>query len=541
MRKHTIQGLILLGVTLLALALLLGSTGYGTTAARLSQITVSEETFSALTENLTEQPDLISQLRCNDFVLPGGADNYYYSMLEGDELAFDPIVQATGRQKLQIAFTEQKLDEAFLCRGGGLPFVAYSDSAFARGTLYFTTLPTISIDVTEPDSSGSLEIYDRVNRLAKFDLFDNRKNVPTNARRVHSETLIRIRGASSSYQPKQSYRLSLSTLSLGDHRRSNFRGLLGMREDEDWILYAGGSDPERLRNSFCNNLWYQTGAENNGLGACLGVECRYVELVLNGQYMGLYTLMYPLDAKQVSLPENGFYYRAISYDQPSEDTFRDAKEEIELGGWELRYPANAHGYETWACLEDYLNHTLHETREDFASWFSETLDEENIISLQLFLSLVQGMDNYYKNNNLLAYPQADGSYRCLLAPWDFDLTFGNQYSPDNEWKSLPYAISPDQKFKAWTLPATRMSAISPAFWQKLCADYQAYRQGAWSETALMELLDAYEADIYFSGAMAREHDRWPTAPYAENLDEFRAYLSARLQYLDHYFAEEAQQ
>ena len=540
MRKHTVQGLILLGVTLLALVLLLGNSEHWTAASRLTQSMVSEEEFTALTKNRTEQPELISQLRCNDFVLPGGAGSFYYSMIEGDKLAFDPVVQIDGRRKLQIAFPARQLDEEFLRQGGGLPFVAYTGSSFARGTLYFTTLPTVSIDVLEPDSNGSLDIYDRNNRLAELNLFDNRENIPSNSRRVHSETSIRIRGASSSYLPKQSYRLSLSTLSLGDNRRSNPRALLGMREDEDWILYAGGNDPERLRNSFCNNLWYQTGARSNSFGVCLGIECRYVELVLNGEYMGLYTLMYPLDTKQVSLPENGLYYRAISYDKPSADTFQNANEETELGGWELRYPAKAHGYETWECLEDYLNHTLYETTEDFETWFYETLDEENNISLQLFLSLVQGMDNYYKNNNVIAYPQADGSYRCLLAPWDLDLTFGNQYSPDNEWHTLPYTIPPERKFKAWTLPATRMISISSSFRQKLYSTYQAMRQDEWSETALMEMVDAYEADIYFSGAMAREHSRWPTAPTSENLDEFRAFLAARLQYLDSYFVEEAQ-
>ena len=540
MRKHTLYGLVLLTAVLAALAVLLNAHPFGSAPARLSSLMVAPSEFEALPQGRTEDPTLLQALRCNDYALPAASNTFYYSMIDGDPFALDPLVSVQGKEKLSLAFCENTVDAAFLEAGEALRFVAYTDNAYALGTMHLTTLPTVNITVTEPDEAGSYEIYDRIERDAVMTLFDNRDAVPNRARIVHSDTSIRIRGASSALMPKKSYRLSLSMVSPGENIRHNPLNLLGMRSDEDWILYSPTSDPERLRNSFSNNLWYQSCSENNYRQATLGIECRYVELLLNGEYLGLYCLMYPLDAKQVGLPDDGFYYRGISYDETTPEMLQQAGDELVVGGWELRGPSNmkAKGPERWIALSDYFTSISNSDADEAMEWMTTHLDEDNVIDLHLFLSLVQGFDNYYKNHNLIVYPDQDAEYRILMAPWDMDLAWGNSYSVEGDWHGAYYTGSYDDEFHArWTLPADRMLALSADMRAALLARWRELRAGPWSDAAMMAQLDTYEAQIYASGAMARDCDRWPTAPSFESLDRFRAYVLARLDFLDGYFEE----
>ena len=539
MRRRTARILAILFVSLAALAVLLVFRGSGSRSAHLSDLMLDAPQFSRLTESRSEDPDLITALFCNGFELPAAGDNYYYSIVDGDRTGMDPVAEARGSGPLKLAFLRRSLDEQTLRSGDGLAFVAYNDTDYCTGVLYPTTLPVMSITVTEPDQDGSYEIYDRTSRDAQMLLFDNRSTIPATSRFCRSELTIRVRGNTTAVLPKKSYRLSLFTVSTGDHRRHNDLPLLGLRTDEDWILYSSGNDSERIRNCLASNLWYTTGATKNDLGKTLGVESRYVELLMNGQYMGLYCLMYPLDRKQVGLPDDGYYYRGKSYMETTAEMLRHARDESVVGGWELRFPSgsDAKGRSCWTCLEDYFAHIYQSSEADYAVWFNTCLDQDNIVNLHLFLSLVDGRDNYYKNNNVIAYPQEDGSWRYLLAPWDLDLTLGHEFSSETQWRVSPELNPPDREYNPWPLPAHRMIDLSSGFRQAVLTRWHELRSGEWSDPALSALLDSYEQQIYGSGAMARERERWPDSPDSENLSELRTWLQARTAYLDGYFEE----
>ena len=539
MRRRTIRILAILFVSLSALAALLVFHGFGSRPAHLSDLMLDEAEFGSLTDNRTEDPSLVSALLCNGFEMPGAGGDFYYSIIEDDPSGMDPLVEVRGNGPLKLAFLRRALDEGTLRSGDGLRFIAYSDAVYCTGTFYPTTLPVMRITVTEPDQSGSYDILDRVYRDAEMLLFDNRATIPATSRYSCSDLTLRVRGNTTAVLPKQSYRLSLFQVSTGNHRRHNDLPLLGLRADEDWILYSAGSDSERIRNTLANNLWYHSGAAENARGVTLGVECRYVELLMNGQYMGLYSLMYPLDKKQISLPDDSYYYRGASYKQTTPDMLRQATDASVVGGWELRYPsgASAKGRACWTGLADYYEHIYKVQGDAYRVWFDKSLDTQNIVNLHLFLSLIDGRDNYYKNNNVIAYPQDDGSWQYLLAPWDLDLTLGHEFSPDTRWRISDELSAPDREYNPWPLPANRMISLSAEFRHAVLERWQELRASEWSDEAISALLDEYEQDIFGSGAMARERERWPDAPNAEDLSQLRSWLRSRLTYLDSYYEE----
>lgn len=90
---------------------------------------------------------------------------------------------------------------------------------------------------------------------------------------------IERRGESSSGFPKKQYAFETRTA-----QDSNLNvSLLGMPEENDWILYAPYSDKSLIKNVLTYKLSRQMGES--------APRTRYVEVVLNGDYQGIYVLI----------------------------------------------------------------------------------------------------------------------------------------------------------------------------------------------------------------------------------------------------------
>ena len=77
--------------------------------------------------------------------------------------------------------------------------------------------------------------------------------------------------------------------------------LFGLRKDNKWILDAGNADVFRLRNRIATELWndiahkpYYAAQEPKALS---GVRGQVVEVYLNDEYMGIYSLTECMDRK----------------------------------------------------------------------------------------------------------------------------------------------------------------------------------------------------------------------------------------------------
>ena len=90
---------------------------------------------------------------------------------------------------------------------------------------------------------------------------------------------IEARGSSSQGFPKRSYGFETKSLDLMDMDVS----LLGMPEENDWVLYAPYTDKTMIRDVLTYTLDASMGHYSP--------RCRYVELFLNGNYEGVYVLM----------------------------------------------------------------------------------------------------------------------------------------------------------------------------------------------------------------------------------------------------------
>ena len=139
-----------------------------------------------------------------------------------------------------------------------------------------STLPIVVID------TDGQEILNDPRIVVHMGIIDNDSGInnmddPFNG--YDGQISIEIRGSSSQMFPKKQYALETQDI---DGENLNV-SILGMPAENDWILYAPYSDKSLLRNFLAYEL-----ARNIGRYAS---RTRFCELVINGDYKGLYIFM----------------------------------------------------------------------------------------------------------------------------------------------------------------------------------------------------------------------------------------------------------
>lgn len=89
--------------------------------------------------------------------------------------------------------------------------------------------------------------------------------------------------------------------------RKNKQSVLGMRKSDSWIFYAIYSDGTKVRDKFNTELWAGIGAEDTPYNAYFGTKMKYVELVVDGEYRGLYGIFEPVDKTQLAITDRNIY------------------------------------------------------------------------------------------------------------------------------------------------------------------------------------------------------------------------------------------
>lgn len=272
----------------------------------------------------------------------------------------------------------------------------------------------------------------------------------------------KYRGASSSNYPKRSYAIKLRD----ENGNSVDRKLLGYRSDNNWILDAMYIDLACMRNRVATDLWnafeckpYYADREKK---VRTGTRGKFVEVILNGEWWGLYCMTEKMDRKQLKLKKfvpaaqsatgedevHGVLYKAKQW---SYEVFMGHESNDDNDNKQVIYPhkkvsdyKNILGQETWCEYEfkypDYEDEAvewrpLHNAANMVATSFILNIDSVKsrfdypmLRDYYLFIDLLLATDNHGKNLFWYAYdiqgPEGD---KLSLAPWDLDGTFGQDW------------------------------------------------------------------------------------------------------------------
>lgn len=79
-----------------------------------------------------------------------------------------------------------------------------------------------------------------------------------------------------------------------------------MRISDSWNLTALYADDLKIRDKVSIDLWQQLMAEEDAYGteAAFGTNMEYVEVLRDGDYLGLYGLLEPIDARQLGISQS---------------------------------------------------------------------------------------------------------------------------------------------------------------------------------------------------------------------------------------------
>ena len=497
---------------LLFSVLLFGIIGTGG-GNRLSVYLVPADVLDTLMAERTETWDLlVTEISIDQFPLMYDCleDRWFYSISENARNRSDPFISYEvqgGLSAVKLAFDGSGMEGRLL---------AFTEDSYHLYHLVTTTLPLINIE-----HHHDIPYSDEVPMT--MTLFDNRANAERAV--ITSDGTIHLRGNSTAVYPKHSYKMTLTTRSDGRSTRPNNLSLLGMRQDNDWQLYAAYNDQEKIRNVFSSNLWFETCARNNRLGLENGNEYRYVELFLNHEYTGLYALGFPIGKQQLALDDGEVLYKKINWKDTAD-------------GYELKFgdPEQA-----WALLREYDQLLIDGEPEKVRP----AADMDNAIDIWLFTMLMQGTDHLHPHgqyrNYYLTFKAVRDGYLLIYTPWDMDMTWGNAWDADAKNYLLPYVMNAEDN--SWQMTrnpaAILLSSEEPEMKKRVSERYAELRAGAWSEEALDRMLERFEQQIFDSGAYERERSRWPDGNYLEadqeqNLSLFRAYVQQRLRSMDEF-------
>lgn len=485
--------------------------GGGMRKGRFDDLVINKDKWYDLMSRREKTSEgLIKRVSFNreDLITTDGGNEWYYSMVERREDAKNPEV-SYREEGVELAVLEDKITDEKIRSGEAIKMMAYTGEKYEIYELFVTTLPVMKISHT-----GPLDITKADGEVGmKMELFDNRAGATQ--RLTLSDGRIKVRGAGTSTYPKKGFRINLRMMSVGENRRMNNVSLLGMRQDDDWLLYAGYNDQEKVRNVFATNLWKKGQARNNEFGLDNGVEYKYVELIMNDEYYGLYALGYPVDELVLKLKQEADgKYEEFSFKKVQWDEYGDSI----LDTYELKTDVE-NPVAAWADLENYdklisSNGSVDEIRQ--------AVDMGNAIDYSLFVELIQGSDNDYKNLYLTAKDRGNDKV-WIYTPWDLDLTFGYTGNGGELSRITGVVVNRLQELKDGEIDS------------ELAKRYRELREGAWSNEQITEMINEYEKEIYRSGAFSRDMERWPEGNYNdadEELTRFREYVLERLVTMD---------
>lgn len=324
---------------------------------------------------------------------------------------------------------------------------------------------------------------------------------------------IEIRGSSSSGWPKKNY-LFETRFDDGSNRNVS---LLGMPEENDWVLHGPYSDKTLIRNALAYKLGYKMG--------WWAPRTRFCEMFLNDEYTGVYVLMEKikrdgnrvdisiLNSDEISGDDlTGGYI--IKIDRP--DEYWISQYLSLVGEYPIYFSYVYPEYEDMPSQQrNYIRNYVDEFEEalngsyfrDPVTGYRKYIDSESFIDFFLINELCRNVDAYRLSTFMYKDRNSKGGKLTMGPLWDFDLAFGNANYYDafraDGW--MLHTVPEYDGFQA------------PFWWDRLREDpdynsalklrWESLREGIFSMDHIEYLIDSITGQI--AEAQVRNFDAFP--------------------------------
>lgn len=332
---------------------------------------------------------------------------------------------------------------------------------------------------------------------------------------------LKTRGATAmSYLSKPALTLKLRQRQQDGSEIETDTTLLSMRRASSWILDAMAIDRIEMRNRVSWDIWNEFShlPYNTEFGSRNGTVGRFVEVIINGAYKGIYCitdrinrslleLKKPeLDAAGHLLNVRGALYKHGTNDVADQNTpgyFNNYTAYVVAwhDAYELSEPDEEYAcQQAWDALNDLYAHT-HDVAWIKSRFFLPQLAEYKIFIIGLSIADNWGLKNSYLS---IRNMYADGDKkRFIYTPWDLDTSLGGYY--DGKYY--------DGTYSDWKVTdAMKMSGPEPYAILSADSEFQTESRNAWirasraamSVSSVQQKMEAYRDLFLTSGAWERQ-------------------------------------
>lgn len=419
-----------------------------------------------------------------------------------------------------------------------------SAAAFSQDILQSSNLPIVVINTYGQEIPDDPKIDAAMGIIYNGEGQRNRLTDPFNE--YDGKIAIEIRGQSSQMFPMKSYSLDLKKASGSSLDQS----LLGMPAESDWVLYAPYTDKTLMRNVLAYTLAARTGH--------WAPRCRFVELMLNNDYKGVYVLLEKIKRgkNRVDIPKIG-----------SSDLSGDAL----TGGYIFSLDKQPDGwYSTLSqrqysfvypklkdiapaqadYIESYVRNfesSLQATNfQDPVSGVRKYADLASFIDYFIINEISRNVDGYRLSSYFHKKRESAGGKIVAGPVWDYDLAFRNaDYC--NGWRTDGWA------YRFNDVCPGDPAGLVPFWWNRFMLDtafvsdlrcrWIQLRADVLSDQSVNRLIDSAAAVV--DEARQRHFTRWPVlgqyiwpnaspipASYSGEISTLKAWLKERMAWID---------
>lgn len=363
---------------------------------------------------------------------------------------------------------------------------------------------------------------------------------------------IELRGQTSAGFPQKQYSIETRDV-LGE---DSTVVLLGMPKESDWILYAPYTDKTCLRNALSYHL-------SNEMGR-YAVRTRFCEVVLNGSYVGIYSLTENIkrDSNRVDiskLTENdtigddltgGYIVKVDKVDGPSwnsiypPDQTNPATNTIK---YQMVYPKSD---DILAVQQNYIKLSIDSFETALASTtftnpitgWRKYADENSIIDFFISNEISKNVDAYRISTYLYKDKASKGGKFVMGPIWDFNIAWHNADYCNNEPVS------------DWSYRTNDYCSLDiPFWWRRLMLDTQfknnlrcrwiSLRSNVLDSASIFNFIDS--TTTLLNQAKDRHFDKWPilgvavwpnpvplATSYPQEIDFMKQWIQGRLLWMD---------
>lgn len=369
---------------------------------------------------------------------------------------------------------------------------------------------------------------------------------------------IEIRGSSSQSFPKKQYGIEL----WDEEGEGIDATILGMPEEEDWVLFAPYNDKTLIRDA----LAYKLGRDMGQYAS----RQRFCEVLLDDEYMGVFVFFEKVkrDGERVDIAKldpdeiagddltGGYLFKidkstgsggdgwASDYAPPHASGAQEIFFQFEdPEGDEIAPEQKQYIKEFVGDFEDAL---AGENFDDPVEGYAKYIDVESFVDYYLINELTKNVDAYRLSTFMHKQRDSDGGKLRMGPIWDFNLGFGNvDYCIMGNPEGFVTAFNTSCPEDTWLIPFWWSRLFhDQAFREKVQARWTALRDGPFKTETILNYVDSVVAVL--DEPQQRNFERWPVLgeyvwpnyyvgdTYEQEVAWLKDWISQRLVWLDTY-------